>query len=252
MTNRRNITGISAIIILMLLGMNYKAYSQRVGFIASDQIRELFPEAKQSDQRIQTITDEWKRERKEYDQQIEAKEFEINKNRLIWTDAEKLDAENVLSQLKSIRAEYVKLKYAVGGEYEQICKAIKKPVEEKIFAAVQKVAATEGYDMVWDKSIQPLSYVNFKYDLTLKVLKELGVDVEALEKEQQEKINKDPRNSEKNRSKTTPTKKTRKRRTEIEKTTTDEAPKVEKTESSAEPTTTPKNKESKTEIEEKK
>ncbi len=200
------------IIALAFLCFSNNLYSQRVGFISSDQIRELFPEAKQADQRIQTIEEEWKREIKEMDQLIQAKEFEIQKNRLVWTDDEKKQNQAELEGQKEDRMVFAKIKYSVGGEYDQIVKALAKPVEEKIFAAVQKVAAEEGYDIVWDKSTQPLAYVNFKYDLTVKVLKELGVDTEQLEKDLMEKIDKDPRNQQK--SKETPEKRTRKRKTD--------------------------------------
>lgn len=211
------------VVLLMLgFGMTCNLYSQRVGFVSSDQIRELLPDAKQADQRVQTIVDEWKRELKEIDLQIEAKSFEIQKNRLVWTDVEKNQTNLELEDLKSQRMDYAKVKYAVGGEYDQIVKAIMKPVEDKIFAAIQKVAANEGYDIVWDKSSQPMPYVNFKYDLTLKVLKELGVDTEQLEKDLDDKIKKDPRNNQEAKSQDTPTKKTRKRRTELDKS--DEKP----------------------------
>lgn len=206
-------------ILLVAIFMTGSIFAQRVGFISSDQIRELFPEAKQADQRLATVVEEWKREIKEMDVLIEAKEFEIKKNRLVWTEDEKKLYNGELESLKSTRMDYAKNKYSVGGEYDQIVKAIIKPVEEKIFAAVQKVASEEGYDMVWDKSTQPLPYVNFKFDLTVKVLSELGVDTEQLEKDLQDKIAKDPRNQEK-KSTDGPTKKTRKRRTdskEIEK-----------------------------------
>lgn len=201
------------IFLLAIVCFSNNLYSQRVGFISSQQIRELFPEATQADQRLQTVAEEWKREIKEMDQLIQAKEFEIQKNRLVWTDDEKTRNQAELESLKEARMEYAKNKYSVGGEYDQITKALIKPVEEKIFAAVQKVAAEEGYDVVWDKSTQPLAYVNFKYDLTVKVLKELGVDTEQLEKDLMEKIEKDPRNQQK--SKETPEKRTRKRRTNV-------------------------------------
>ena len=227
--------------VLMFCLFNSQASAQKIGFVSSDQIRELFPEAMQADQRIETIRDEWKRELKELDQQIDAKQFEIEKNRLVWTDEEKTLNNNQLEQIKSERMQFAKNKYAVGGEYDQIIKAILKPVEEKIYAAIQKVSAQLKYDIVWDKSTQPLSYVNFKYDLTLKVLKELGVDVAALEAEQQEKISKDPRNQVSSQSTSTTTKKrTRKRRTEkskdteVQTTTTDENP---TTKVDSEPTT---------------
>ncbi len=53
------------------------------------------------------------------------------------------------------------------------------------------------YDIIWDKSVNPLPYTNFKYDLTVKVLRKLGVDVKKLEDELRQKISKDPRNQEK-------------------------------------------------------
>ncbi len=61
---------------------------------------------------------------------------------------------------------------------------------------MQQVAADKGFDIILDQSIQPLPYVNYKYDLTINVLKVLGVDVSDLEKELQDKIEKDPRNAE--------------------------------------------------------
>lgn len=215
-----------AVLFLCLVNTT-ESFSQRVGFISSDQIRELFPEAKQADQRIETIRDEWKREIKELDQLIESKAFEIQKNRLVWTDAEKAQNNSEYEELKTQRMEFAKIKYALGGEYDQIVKAITKPIEDKIFAAVQKVAAEEGYDIIWDKSSQPLPYVNFKYDLTLKALKELGVDTKQLEQDLDNKIKKDPRNIIEAKSQDTPTKKTRKRRTELNKE--DEVPKSNET-----------------------
>ncbi len=204
-------------VLFLCLTNTTESYSQRVGFISSDQIRELFPEAKQADQRIETIRDEWKREIKELDQLIEAKAFEIQKNRLVWTESEKAQNNSEYEDLKTQKMEFAKVKYSLGGEYDQIVKAITKPIEDKIYAAVQKVSAEEGYDIIWDKSSQPLPYVNFKYDLTLKVLKELGVDTKQLEQDLDEKIKKDPRNIIEAKSKDTPTKKTRKRRTELNK-----------------------------------
>lgn len=212
-----------AIACAIVLFAGFDAMAQKIAFVSTDLIREKFPEAQLSDQRIETIVDEWKRELKEMDQLIEAKEFEIKKNRLIWTENERLQNDNELRDLRTQRMNFAKDKYAVGGEYDKIVKAILQPVDEKIYAAIQKVAAMMNLDMVWDKSQQPLTYTNFKYDITLKVLKELGVNTAELEAELENKIKSDPRNSPENQSKQTPTKRTRKRRTEAKE---DEAPSV--------------------------
>lgn len=205
---------ISAIALFVVLFASFDAIAQKIAFVSTDLIREKFPDAQLSDQRIQTIVDEWKRELKEMEQLIEAKEFEIKKNRLIWTENERIQSNNELRDLRTQKINFAKEKYSVGGEYEKIVKAIQLPVEEKIYAAIQKVAAMMNIDIVWDKSQQPLTYTNFKYDITVKVLKELGVNTSELEAQLESKIKSDPRNSPENQSKQTPTKRTRKRRTE--------------------------------------
>lgn len=169
-------------------------FGQRVGFIATDLIREKFPEAKQAEQRIRSIVEEWKRELEDLDKRVENLKFEISKNRLIWSDEEKRLKEKELEDLNVQKLMYSRKRFEPGGEYDMVVKTIMQPIEDKIYAAIQKVAAENGFDIIWDKSNNPLAYVNYKYDLTLKVLRELGVDVAEMERELEEKIAKDPRN----------------------------------------------------------
>lgn len=172
------------------------AYSQKTGFVSSNLIREYFPEAKAAEQRIQSMVDEWKRELATMQTGIENLEFEIQKNRLIWSDAERVKNEEKLKEMKAAREAYAKDKFEPDGLYEDAVARIMRPVEEKIYAAIQKVANDQSYDFVFDQSVQPLTYVNYKYDLSVKVLKQLGVPAEDLEAELEKKIKEDPRNQE--------------------------------------------------------
>ncbi|MEJ5285621.1 MAG: hypothetical protein CH6_3415 [Candidatus Kapaibacterium sp.] len=209
---------------IIILLAPIQLFAQRVGFIASDIIREKFPEAKQAEQRIRSVVEEWKRELEDMDKRIENLKFEINKNRLIWTEEEKRNKEKELEDLTTQKLTYSRKKFEPGGEYDILVKTIMQPVEEKIYAAVQKVAAENGFDIIWDKSTNPLAYVNYKYDLTLKVLRELGVDVSQMEKELQEKISKDPRNQVKVETPSTQRKKQRTTKKEVQTEKPEEKP----------------------------
>jgi outer membrane protein len=182
-------------IILMLFSEGM--YAQKVGFFSSALIREKFSDYKQGEQRLNSLVDEWKREIDALQKEIDALEFEISKNRLIWSDDERIAKETELEAKKKQKQDVAKLKFETNGEYDNSVGLIMKPIEDKIFAAVQEVANDEGYDLLWDKSVQPLGYVNYKYDVTVKVLRKLGVDVDELEKELQSKIDTDPRNQKK-------------------------------------------------------
>lgn len=185
------------IAILILLMMPALALSQRVGFINSVMIRENLPEAKQADQRIQSIVEEWKREINDFEQQIENLEFEIKKNRLVWTEYERNEKEAELETLITKKEDFVKGKFEPGGEYDGVIKEISVVIETKISAAVRQVAIDKGFDIILDQSEQPIPYLNYKYDLTLSVLKSLGVDVKNMEKDLEKKIEQDPRNQRK-------------------------------------------------------
>ncbi len=207
--------------VVLLSALTLKA--QKVGFISSDDIRKNFPEARQADQRLQSIVEEWKRELQSIDDNIRILEDDMKKNRLVWSDEERATNENELNELKKSQKTFAKEKFEVDGEYDKAVQMLMKKIEEKIYAATQEVAANEGYDIVFDKSVQPLPYVNFKYDLTVKVLRKLGVDTKKLEEELDAKITKDPRNQQ-SESKNAPSKKRRKSRSGSSETSIEEEP----------------------------
>lgn len=180
----------------IVAGFATVAQAQRVGFISSDIIRDNLPEAKQAEQRLESIVNEWKRELAITQQMMDDLSFEIKKNRLIWSEYERAEKEKQLQKLESDKQKFAAEKFEPGGEYDETVKMIFQPVEEKIYAAVQNIAAEEDFDIILDQSIQPIPYVNFRYDLTVNVLRSLGVDVQQMEAEQADKIASDPRNQE--------------------------------------------------------
>jgi len=212
----------SILFLLAVLLVTLPVKAQKVGFISSDDIRKNFPEARQADQRVQSIVEEWKRELQSIEENIRILEDEIKKNRLVWTDDERSSNQNELNELKKLQKTFAKEKFEVGGEYDKAVQMLMQKIEEKIYAATQEVAADDGFDIVFDKSVQPLPYVNFKYDLTVKVLRKLGVDTKKLEEELDAKITKDPRNQQ-NEPKQAPSKRRSKSRSGAE-TNIDEEP----------------------------
>ncbi|MCX6147465.1 MAG: hypothetical protein NTW25_09490, partial [Candidatus Kapabacteria bacterium] len=78
------------ICVIFVFAMFESSFTQKVAFISSETIRTKFPEAQQAEQRIQSIVDGWKRDNDATQKKIDAIEFEIKKNRLIWTDQERI------------------------------------------------------------------------------------------------------------------------------------------------------------------
>lgn len=169
-------------------------YAQKIGYVSTETIKKQYDPYIQAEARLNVVVEEWKAELNQMLKDIEDLELEMRKNRLIWTDAERQQKELDIADKRRKREEFASEKFAPGGEHDQQAESLFKAIWEKIYLAIQKISAEDGYDIVWDKSVQPLVYVNAKYDITVKVMKQLGIDAEALEKKQQEIIEGDPRN----------------------------------------------------------
>jgi outer membrane protein len=170
------------------------ASAQKIGYVSTDAIRKAYESNKQAEERHNALVEEWKTELAQRQRDIDEFELEIRKNRLIWSDQERQAKEKEIEEKRRERDQFARMKFEPGGEHDQQAEKLFAAIWNKIYATIQKVAAVEGYDIVWDKSVQPLVYVNAKYDITVKVMKELGIDADDLERKQKDVIDADPRN----------------------------------------------------------
>lgn len=169
-------------------------FAQKIGYVSTEAIRSKFEPNKTAEGRLDAAVAEWKAELSTKQKNIDELELEFKKNRLIWTDQERQQQEKELDEKRRERDSYAREKFEPNGAHDKLAEELFGAIWNKIYVAVQRVAAAEGYDMVWDKTTQPLVYVNPKYDITVKVMKELGIDSEDMEKKQKEAIDSDPRN----------------------------------------------------------
>lgn len=170
------------------------ASAQKIGYVSTDAIRKNYESNKQAEERLNAQVEEWKTELAQRQRDIDELELEIRKNRLIWSDQERQAKEKEIEEKRRERDQFARMKFEPGGEHDQQAEKLFAAIWNKIYASIQKVAASDGYDIVWDKSVQPLVYVNAKYDITVKVMKELGIDADDLERKQKDVVDSDPRN----------------------------------------------------------
>jgi len=171
-----------------------EASGQKIGYVSTETIKQQYEPYKQAEVRLDAMVNEWKTDLDQQQKDIDDLELEMKKNRLIWTDNERQQKEMEIADKRRKREQFATEKFAPGGEHDKQAESLFQAIWEKIYLAIQKVASDEGYDIVWDKSVDPLVYVNAKYDLTVKVMKQLGISADELEKKQQEVIDADPRN----------------------------------------------------------
>lgn len=152
-------------------------YSQaKIGWISSQAIMDKLPEAQEAQRQLDALVADWQNELSMMQAEWKKKFDDYDKKKLILTDEGRAAAERELMELDRKIADFRTKKFGQNGELFQKQNDLMKPVQDKVFKAIQDIAKEEGYDYVLDKSGQVLlMYTNEKFDLTAKVLEKLKV-----------------------------------------------------------------------------
>lgn len=159
---------------MMLLAGSATA-QQKIGHVSTDAIMKQLPDAQDAQKQLDALVVEWQGELNKMQQDWQKKFDDYDQKKLIMTDARRAEAERDLRDLDQRIADYRSQKFGQSGELFQKQNDLMKPVQDRVFKAIQDVATEEGYDYVLDKSGEILMmYANEKHDLTTKVLQKLN------------------------------------------------------------------------------
>lgn len=162
---------IAALIILLIAGNNL--YSQtKVGYIDSKKILDNLQEAKDAKQKLDNLVAEWQTQLNNLQDSLKRYKDDFEKKKLILSDQLKQTYEKNIKELETAVSNFKVQKFGEGGEYFQKQTEFMKPVQDRVFKAIETVAKKEDFDYVFDRNSDLLLlYVNEKYDITAKVQK---------------------------------------------------------------------------------
>lgn len=146
----------------------------KIGYINSEAIMKELPEAQDAQRKLDNLVQEWQAELRKLESEWKQKYDAYDRDKLIMSDQLRAEKEKELVDLENRIMQYREQKFGQNGELFQKQEEFMKPIQNKIFNALEKIAKEEGYDFVFDKSGEILLlYANEKYDLTNKVLEAL-------------------------------------------------------------------------------
>ena len=146
----------------------------KVGYIDSKRIIDAMQDSRDAKLRLDNLVTEWQGELKVLQDSLKFIKDDYEKKKLILTDQLKQQTEAQITGLETAVTNFKVQKFGENGEYFQKHTEFMKPVQDRIFKAIETVAKDGGYDYVFDRSSDiMLLYVNENYDLTAKVIKEI-------------------------------------------------------------------------------
>jgi outer membrane protein len=151
------------------------SYGQlKIGFVDSKTILSKLPDAADARQKLDAIIKGWQDDLRKLEDQKKVVQDDYDKRKLILTDQTRSDLEDQIKKLDQQIKEFRDKKFGASGELFKQQEDIMKPVQNKIFTAIQDVAKDESLDFVFDRSNAiVLLYAKDKYDITPMVMDKL-------------------------------------------------------------------------------
>jgi outer membrane protein len=165
-------TLIGFFLVLFFISSNTSFGQSKIGYIDSKKIIDNMQEAKDAKQKLDNVVQEWQKSLSNLQDSLKKMKDDFDKKKLILTEQLKGQMEKDIKDLDVSITTFKTQKFGEGGEYFLKQTEFMKPVQDRIFKAIETVARKEDYDYVFDRNSDILLlYVNEKYDLTAKVQK---------------------------------------------------------------------------------
>ena len=159
----------------LLATLSFDTFAQKFAYVSSEYILDNMPEYKQAQDQLDQLSAQWQKE-------IEIKYAEIDKlykafqaeQILLTEDMKKRREDDIVAKEKDAK-NFQKQKFGFEGELFKKKQELVKPIQDRVYNAVKKLAAEGGYAFIFDKSSDLIMlYANPKYDKSDDVLRSLG------------------------------------------------------------------------------
>lgn len=162
-------------IFFLIFGLNF-VNAQRFGYIDTDFILNKMPEYKKAQDEINQLSEAWEKDVQDMDKKIKAMYSAFQAEQVLLTEEMKQERIAMIQKKEAEMKEYQKKVFGFGGLFFLKKQELIKPIQDKVWDAVDKVAKQNNLAIVFDKAGElVMIYTDPRYDYTDFVLDELGL-----------------------------------------------------------------------------
>lgn len=164
---------VALIVVGTVIGVNAQ---QRYAVIDTKYILERIPAYKEADAKLKLIGEQWQKEIDDLQVQLDKMYKNYESEQFMLTEALKKKREDELFEKEKQVRDLQKKRFGYEGDLFKERQRLIKPVQDKVYDAIQKIATSRSYDFVLDKSEGiTIIFADPKLDKSDDVLKELGI-----------------------------------------------------------------------------
>lgn len=156
-------------------GLNF-ANGQKFGYIDTNFILSKMPEYAKAQSEIDQLSSGWEKEVEDLTKNVTALYASLKAEEVLLTEEMKGERMDAIHKKEAELKEYQRKVFGFGGLFFLKKQELIKPLQDKVFEAVEKVAKQNRLAIIFDKSSElVMIYTDPRHDYTDFVLEELGL-----------------------------------------------------------------------------
>jgi outer membrane protein len=162
-------------IFFLIFGLNF-VNAQRFGYIDTDFILNKMPEYKKAQDEINQLSQAWEKEVLDMQKKIEGMYAALQAEQVLLTEEMKKERTDAIQKKEAELKEYQKKVFGFGGLFFLKKQELIKPIQDKVWDAVDKVCKENSLAIMFDKAGElVMIYTDPRHDYTDFVLDQLGL-----------------------------------------------------------------------------
>jgi outer membrane protein len=154
------------------------AFAQKYAIIDTKYILDKMPEYKDADKKLKVINDQWQKELDNKQAELDKMYKNYEAEQFMLSDELKKKREDELFNKEKEIRDLQKKRFGYEGDLFKERQKLVKPIQDKVYTAVQKMALNRGYDFILDKSEGiTVIFADPKLDKSDDILRELGIKI---------------------------------------------------------------------------
>lgn len=157
------------------LSFSHTAHAQKYACVNTDYVLRSIPDYSNAQKRLDKYVTDWQKEISDKLSELDNMRAEYEQESYLLPDNLKKRRRDEIAakeqEIKGLQAQ----RFGPGGDLDKRRAELLKPVQDRVYSAIERIAHEKNYAFVFDKSgSATLLFANKKYDISDEVLEQLG------------------------------------------------------------------------------
>ena len=163
---------LAATILVCSLG----AFAQRYAYIDSEYILNSMPSYIEAQAELDRLSVTWQKEIEAKFKKIDDMYRKYQQEAVILPEETKLKRQNEIITAETDAKELQKKRFGTDGDLFKKREELMKPIQDRVFAAIEEYAREKSYAFVFDKAgVMTIVYADSKFDINDAIMTKLGI-----------------------------------------------------------------------------